>query len=443
MGEVEDRLLPWACRVLVVASACVALLATPGEPQDAPPEAAVVPPHADVPPSETHVIENFSDQIDVPAGQSVLVRLRRPAQRVAIADPEIADVVLVSPTEILINGRGRRYQAATGETVIQEAQTSLVVWDKSGIADVRALYVNRTRVEQVELGVTVAELNRTAMEDAGVDLHVFQGGVFVSATPAKIASLTNFTNLLRSPVASGAKTFNDAAAANSDRLTFSVVDLNHNFLAFVELLQQENLAKILARPTLLSRSGEEAHFRSGGEIPIPLVTNNQVAVQFKEFGVIVSFTPTFTADGAIDLRVSAELSQPDRTQGTQVGGFVVPAFLSRQAVTRVRLRDSQTLVIAGLLRDDETETEQKVPYIGDVPYLGALFRRTHFEHTKSDLLILVQPKVATAERDDGTRRLPTARGPFTRGEVRTKPTPNPVTRPRFGVVDPPQDAPAP
>ena len=97
-----------------------------------------------------------------------------------------------------------------------------------------------------------------------------------------------------------------------------------NTWRLIELLQQENLAKVLARPTLISRSGEEAHFRSGGEIPIPLVTNNQVAVQFKEFGVIVNFTPTFTADGSIDLQVVAELSQPDQTLGVTIGGVACP-----------------------------------------------------------------------------------------------------------------------
>jgi Flp pilus assembly secretin CpaC len=382
--------------------------------------------------TDASLISNYSQQIDVPAGQSAIVRLRRPAQRVAIADPEVADVVLVSPTEILINGRGRRYQAPSGETVIQEAQTSLIVWDKDGIADVRALYVNRARREQVELAVTVAELNRTAIENQGFDFQIFQGQVFVSGTPAKIASISQFVNTLTSPVPGGPKTVLTAPTnVSPDRLTFSVVDLSNNFLAFIELLQRESLAKVLARPTLLSRSGEEAHFRSGGEIPIPLVTNNQLAVQFKEFGVIVNFTPTFTDDGGIDLRVSAELSQPDTTLSqVQSGGFVVPAFRSRQANTRVRLREGQSLVIAGLLRDDETEDEQKVPYLGDIPFLGALFRRTSFNRTKSELVILVQPKVAR-DRDDTNLPLPTARGPFTRGEVRTKPDPHVVTRPRL------------
>jgi pilus assembly protein CpaC len=192
------------------------------------------------------------------------------------------------------------------------------------------------------------------------------------------------------------------------------------------------MAKVLARPTLLTRSGESAHFRSGGEVPIPLVTNNQVAVQFKEFGSIIDFTPVFNQDSTIDLKVSAELSEPDRTiSQVSVGGFAVPGFKSRQTSTRVRLHDGQSLLIAGLLRDDETEDEQKVPYLGDLPYLGALFRTTSFTHLRTELLILVQPHVAPGDRDDSAMPLPTERTPLSRGEVRTQPTPNPVTRPRL------------
>ena len=438
MGQGWDARRPRARRTLEAMLACVLAATSPARAAEPVDPSTTTTPVAEVPPAPppavpraSTVIENYSDQIDVPAGQSAIVRLRRPAQRVAIADPEVADVVLVSPTEILINGRGRRYQAATGETVIQEAQTSLIVWDKDGVADVRALYVNRARKEQVELAVTVAELNRTAIENQGFDFQVFQGQVFVQGTPAKIASISQFVNTLTSPVPGGPKTITTPTSVNPDRLTFGVIDLGNNFAAFIELLQREALAKVLARPTLLSRSGEEAHFRSGGEIPIPLVTNNQLAVQFKEFGVIVNFTPTFTDDGAIDLRVVAELSAPDTTlSGVQSGGFTVPAFRSRQASTRVRLREGQSLMIAGLLRDDETEDEQKVPYLGDIPFLGALFRRTSFNHVKSELLVLVQPKVAR-DRDDTGVALPTARGPFTRREVRTKPEPHEVSRPRI------------
>lgn len=397
--------------------------------QDGQPPAAMDPPAVvDLPaalprvahPGSGAVIDNFRDQIDVPAGQSVIVHLRRPAQRVAIADPEVADVVLVSPTEILINGKGRRFTSQTGEPVILEAQTSLIVWDKQGTADVRALYVNRSRREQVELQVTVAELNRTAIEQQGFDFRFEVGQVVVTGRPGKIPVLDNIGELVGSE-----------KAIDNDRLTFAVLDRNNNFAAFIELLQRESMAKILARPSLLSQSGEQAHFRSGGEQPIPLITSNQVAVQFKEFGTIVNFTPTFTDDGSIDLRVDAELSAPDFSNAPIVNGIRVPSFISRQANTRVRLREQQSLLIAGLLSDNETEDEQKVPYLGDIPYLGALFRHTSFTHTRSELMILVQPRVVRTDRNDASLPLPTARGALTRREVSTKPTPTPVSRPRL------------
>lgn len=388
-------------------------------------------------PGTARIIENYPGMIEVPAGRSVLLRLNRVAQRVAIADPEVADVVMVNPREILVNGHGRRYTTPSGETVIQEAKTSLIVWDKKGRADIRTLAVNKARSEQVELQVTVAELNRSAMERAGFDFRVFQGKVFIGGTPAKIATINELESSLTSPVPSGRATLEDTLNIVSDRLTFSVLDLNDNFLAFIELLQRESLARVLARPTLLARSGEEAHFRSGGEVPIPLVTNNQITVDFKEFGVLLDFTPRFTDDGKIDLRVSTELSQPDFSRGAQVGGFIVPTFMSRQTSTRVRLRPDQSLLISGLLREDETESVSKVPYLGDLPYLGALFRSTSFDHTRSELVVLVRPRVVTEQEPELTS-LPTDRPPLSREEVRTKPDPHEVTRPRLFSPAPPR-----
>lgn len=383
-------------------------------------------------PNTSRLVANYSDQIDVPAGQAVIVRLNSPAERVAIADPEVADVVLVNPREILINGRGRRHQAQGGETVIEEAQTSLVVWDKQGRSDLRELFVNRSRTEQVELRVTMAEFNRTALENQGYDFQVFQNKFFVTSQLAKLASANQLNLSWLSPITGGAVQSNQNLSVNNDRVTFSVVDFNDNFAAFVEMLQREGLAKVLARPSVITRSGEEAHFKAGGEVPIPLVTNNQSAVQFKEFGAIVTFTPTFQSDGSIDLRVATELSEPDSTvSGAVIGGFVVPGFKSRNAQTRVRLHDGQSLLIAGLLRDEESEDERKVPYLGDVPYLGAIFRNTNFIHKKTELVVLVQPRVVTRNRDDGDIRLPIAHEPLTPSNTRTRATPNPITRPRI------------
>lgn len=375
---------------------------------------------------EPPVVKNFPDQIEVAAGQSVIVQTNRPTERVAIADPEVADVVLVSPTEVLINGRGRKFtDIRTGEPIILEAQTSLILWDKQGRADVRALYINKSKLAQIEMQVTVAELNRTALERQGFDFSIAQGGFRLEGRSAKIFHLDD-GKLLYDPT----------------RETFFISDSNNGFFSFIELLQRENLGKVLARPTLVAKSGEYAKFKTGGEVPIPLITQTTASVEFKEFGVILEAKPVYTDDNGVDLQLKAELSAPDKATSTvSQGGFVVPAFVSRRVETRVRLRDGQSLLLAGLMRDDETETEEKVPYLGDIPYVGALFRNTSYDRLRTELLILVQPRIVKADRDDSDMPLPTRRGSLTRSEVRTKPTPNPVARPR--IFSPHRDRPVP
>jgi pilus assembly protein CpaC len=409
------------------------------------PESAAVPARQPGPPydtgqSGTRLITNVAGALEVPAGQSLLLKLREPAERVAIADPEVAEVILVSPKEILVNGKGRRANvtranAFTGDSttkqVIEEARTSLIVWDKAGHSDMRALYVNKARVEQIFLEVTVADLNRSALEATGFDWQFLQGKVLVTGTQSKLFDYRD--SQVDTTLNTTAREVMESLKLASERVSYSIFDFNNNFIAFLELLQQENLAKILARPTVLARSGEEAHFRVGGEVPVVYATNNVATVNFKEFGVLVSMTPTLNDDGIIDLRVSTEVSQPtDAFRAVVVSGFSVPAFLSRKADTRVRLRDNETLMIGGLYREDETEEEDKTPYLGDLPYLGVLFRKTRFERTKNELVITVRPRIARSPEDVTPAKLPTDRGPLSREEVRTKPEPNKVTRPRFG-----------
>jgi pilus assembly protein CpaC len=391
------------------------------------------------------LIANFPGALEVSAGQSILLRLASPAERVAIADPEVAEVVLVSPEEVLINGKGRKVTKTTinnltgysaSEDVIHEAQTSVIVWDRQGRSDLRTLYVNRARVDQVLLEVTVADVNRTAVEQYGFDFQVLQDKVLVSGTPSKIF---NF-NKLEPTLGAGATGVAEELNITPERLSYLVWSLDENFLAFIELMQRESLAKILARPVLLARSGEEAHIRVGGEVPVVYATQNVATITFKEFGVLMTFTPNITDDGEIDLRVSTEVSQPsDAFRSVSVGGTEVPSFISRQADTRVRLRDGQTLLIGGLYREDETENEDKVPYLGDIPYLGYFFRRTRFDRSRSELLILVKPNIARDPSKLVAGSLPSDRPPLSRSEVRTQPDPHGVTRPRLSPAPPPAD----
>lgn len=387
----------------------------------------------------TRLIANLDGPLEVPTGQSLLLRLTVPAERVSIADPDVAEVVVVSPQQVLINGKGRKTTRTTSsvitggsttEEIVGEAQTSIIVWDRDGHHDVRTLYVNRARAEQILLEVTVADLNRTAMEQYGFDFQVLQGNVLVGGTPAKLYSPNNNQVLGNIIPGMAASSSTPDLKVTPDNLTYFVQDLRNNFLAFVQAMQDENLAKILARPSILARSGEEAHFRVGGEVPLVYATQNVSQITYKEFGTLLSVTPTLNDTGLIDLRIATEVSEPNFSSTVSVNGNVLPTFVSRRAETRVRLREEESLVIGGLYREDESEVESKVPYLGDIPYLGFLFRRTQFRRNKNELLILVKPRIARTGTEFAGGELPTERPPLTRGEVRTKSDPREVSRPR-------------
>jgi pilus assembly protein CpaC len=176
----------------------------------------------------------------------------------------------------------------------------------------------------------------------------------------------------------------------------------------------------------------------GGEIPIVYATSNVATINYKEFGVLLTFTPEFTDDGKIDLRVEMEVSEPSTAFSTSFAGFEVPAFISRQAETRALLEEGQTLLLGGLYREQTSETVNKVPYLGDIPLLGMAFRRTAFDSSRTELLMAVRPAVARETEELAVERLPTDRPPLSREEVRTRQNPYEVTRPRIGRRRPPQ-----
>jgi pilus assembly protein CpaC len=164
----------------------------------------------------------------------------------------------------------------------------------------------------------------------------------------------------------------------------------------MELLEEEGLSKILAQPTVVARSGETANFLVGGEIPIPVAQGGafgSVTVEYKPFGISVQFTPTVMSKDQIHLQIAPEVSEPDFTLGSVIAGFLVPAFRTRRASTGVDLRDGESFAIAGLLSDDVVESVEKLPVLGDVPVLGALFRSSHFQREETELVLVVTPRV--------------------------------------------------
>ena len=170
--------------------------------------------------------------------------------------------------------------------------------------------------------------------------------------------------------------------------------------AAIQALQNKNVFQILAEPNLLTESGKEAKFLAGGEFPYPTVQSvgsggggNAVTIQFKEFGIRLSFIPILTADGTIHLKVSPEVSTLDFSNGVIISGFSLPALSTRRVESEMNLADGQTFAIAGLVDNRVTELWSKIPGIGDIPVLGNLFKSKSFNKTKNELLVIVTPHI--------------------------------------------------
>jgi pilus assembly protein CpaC len=172
-----------------------------------------------------------------------------------------------------------------------------------------------------------------------------------------------------------------------------------NFALTLELdaLEKKGLLKTLAEPNLIALSGDTASFLAGGEFPVPVAQDTEggvatITVEFKPFGVSLSFTPTVIGKDLINLVVSPEVSAIDRTNVfSTVPGFNIPGVITRRATTTVELRDGQSFAIAGLIQSDFTDTVNQVPGLGDVPIIGALARSSEFQREETELVIIVTP----------------------------------------------------
>jgi pilus assembly protein CpaC len=234
--------------------------------------------------------------------------------------------------------------------------------------------------------VVVAEMKRSLRRNLGTN---FAGVTANNGTELNIFSfLNNLTTL------DGA----GQAILLSQRINLvgSIANGSDSLDIFMEAIQEKGLAKILAEPTLVARSGEPARFLAGGEIPIPVPQSglsDRITIEFKEFGVGVVFTPTVMGPDRIHLHIATEVSEPEPTLGVQLQGFLVPAFMTRRAATGVELGDGESFAIAGLLRDDLKEIVHEFPGLGDIPVLGALFRSTEFRKDETELVMVITPRL--------------------------------------------------
>jgi len=278
---------------------------------------------------------------------------------------------------------------------------------RSGLGITNLLHVGG--IQQVMLEVQFAEVTRTK----GKDLQAALGlkGVGDSVTAALgvggMSVGSNGTLTGASAVSAGSVLLNFANFATNPANIFVNID---DFTAALRLLEDEGLAKILAEPRLVTQSGQEASFLAGGEFPIPTVdAQGNVDIQFKEFGVSLQFTPTIMSNGLIGLRVAPTVSEvsstTEITTGNNTSTFVVPNLSTRKLESTVQLYDGQTIALAGLLQDTSRGNLSKVPWLGDIPILGALFRSQAFEQSKTDLLVAVTPHLVKP-MPEGSLRFP-------------------------------------
>jgi pilus assembly protein CpaC len=237
-------------------------------------------------------------------------------------------------------------------------------------------------VQQVLLKVKVMEVSRTKLRSLGFDFAHFTNGDFVVSGAAGLISA--FAN----------GTVTSSPGAN---LEFGIIDGNSQFFGVLEAMRQDNLAKILAEPNLVTVSGRPAFFNVGGEFPIIVPQSlGTVSIEYKKFGTQVDFVPIVLANGSIRLEIRPRVSEIDSARSISISGVTVPGLTVREADTGVEMKAGQTLAIAGLVQE-RTETEARgFPWLSELPYIGAVFRRDQDVKNEIELLILVQPQLVAA-----------------------------------------------
>lgn len=243
--------------------------------------------------------------------------------------------------------------------------------------------INSVEVEdsqQVNLEVRVLEVSRNAGRELGVSIRAASDGS------------TSGNGFLSGPAFAGALFATGNAPFAS--LIARVIDAGVNVDVLIRALEDKRLARRLAEPNLTALSGETASFLAGGEVPIPVAQDDdEITIEFKEYGVKLNFTPIVLQDSKINLRLNPEVSEVDPTTTIRMRDIEIPAFITRKASTVVELRDGQSFAIAGLLQSNNRKLQSQVPWLGQIPVLGALFRSSSYIKNETDLVIIVTPRL--------------------------------------------------
>jgi pilus assembly protein CpaC len=383
-------------------------------------------------------------RLEVTIGKSQVLNLQEPFARVSVTNPAIADVFVVTPNQILINGkavgttslvvfyptktvffdvlvqtdlallRERLRDVAPRDAIqVHAAQDAIILEGNvsserttAGAIEVAGVFAPKGKVisllslidvkpQQVLLQVHVAEIARASLRELGFSARAlgqaFQGAAF----PGNPFSLPIGT--LGPVVANGV--FGQASPDfQFSGSSFFLSSGRRDYAGVVRALADRNVLRTLAKPNLVTQSGKEAKFLSGGEFPFPVAqSNNTISIEFKEFGIGLVFLPVVVDGETINLRVRPEVSSLDFSQGLQSAGFNIPVIRKNEAATTVNLRDGESFAIAGLVNNEVRQAVAKIPVLGDIPILGALFRSTRFQNNETELLFLVTVKLVKAD----------------------------------------------
>ncbi len=240
-------------------------------------------------------------------------------------------------------------------------------------------------VQQILLKVRVMEVSRTKLRQLDTDFIAFgSGGGFFSSAPS---------GLLQTIDSASQKVTGASPRGGPAAVQFGIVHNNNSFFGFLDWLQQNQIAKILAEPNIVAVSGRPAQFQDGGEVPIPIPQSlGTTTIEFKPFGTIVDFLPIVLGNGNIRLEVRPQVVEADYSHAITVSGITIPAFNTRKVDTAVEMKAGQTFALAGLVQENTTTTKSGLPYVSDMPIIGVPFRKTSDTIEETELLIIVTPE---------------------------------------------------
>lgn len=335
--------------------------------------------------------------LEVAEGQQQAVQSPVAITRIAVGDPKIADVRVNGDQAFLLTG-------------MAAGATSLMVWSSCASAPRQSMVFVQGRAtaaltsaarlpsddpvlpSQVQTDIRFVEVSRTKLKEASTSIFGKGSNNFLFGAPGTVPNtgvtpgvvpLFNIDPRIASP---SIPLVNDA---------FNIVwgGGSSKFLGIVNALEGSGFAYTLARPSLVALSGQSASFLAGGEIPIPIpsANSNSYSIEYKEFGIRLTLTPTVVSNDRISIKVAPEVSELDYNNAVTIGGTTVPAFTIRRTDTSISLADGESFVISGLISTQNTSQVNKFPGLGDIPIIGAFFRNSTINREERELLMIVTP----------------------------------------------------